>query len=444
MSCKPRKHIRGKRGEAFLQIVRGIDRARILCVSLDISKYFHVVIMHNAYGEIVTPSFEIDIFRSGFEHVCRIIDETVARIGAEVMLIGMEPTGHYFENIARHLHARYQHVYLINSLAVKENRNQKLMHHEKTDEADAAAIGDLLCRGEGTPYRPVKGVYLEMQHIDRVRIAKLKMRSALKNQIIGHLDRIFPGMIMPHKEAQQRHPPLFTSSFWACQVAQNLARLCPDPRRLSRMTPQELIEAFHERGYRMGPRWAAKIITFAQQILHPDPEVIAVRSQLLQRDLALLEQVESHIAELEERLYALLSLTPGHIWTQLKGVSPIQAASLIAAMGSPGHYDYAAQVFRRSGLVSGRNDSGTRQKKGKGKHVTKVGDVYLRRALINLVETLSLHQPTLGDYRRRLKGVKPHPGVARVATVRKAVGILFAIQRDQRIDHLRIKKEPPM
>jgi hypothetical protein len=31
-----------------------------------------------------------------------------------------------------------------------------------------------------------------------------------------------------------------------------------------------------------------------------------------------------------------------------------------------------------------------------------------------------------------------------VATVRKANGILFAIQRDQRINDLRIKKEPPM
>ena len=444
MSRKQRKHIRGKRGEAFLQIIRGVGRARILCVSLDISKYFHLVTIHNAYGEIVNRSFEIDIFRWGFEHLCRVIDETAARIGAQVVLIGMEPTGHYFENIARHLHARYQHVYLINSLAVKENRSQKMMHHEKTDEEDAATIGDLLCRGEGTPYRPVEGIYLEMQHIGRVRIAKLKMRSALKNQVIGHLDRIFPGMIITHKEAQQRHPPLFTTPFWSCQTAQNLVRLCPDPRRLSQMTPQQLIDAFHQRGYRMGPHWAARIIAFAQETLHPDPEIIAVRSQLLQRDLALLEQVESHIAELEERLCTLLGLTPGHIWTRLKGVSPIQVASFMAAMGNPSHYDYAAQIFRRSGLVSGRNDSGTRQRKGKGKRVTKVGDVYLRRALINLVETLSLHQPILGDYRRRLKGVKPHPNVARVATVRKAVGILFAIQRDQRINDLRLKEETSM
>jgi hypothetical protein len=35
-------------------------------------------------------------------------------------------------------------------------------------------------------------------------------------------------------------------------------------------------------------------------------------------------------------------------------------AKLAAAIGDPNNYTYAAQVFRRSGLVSGRNDSGPR------------------------------------------------------------------------------------
>jgi hypothetical protein len=156
MSRKQRKHSRGKRGEAFLQIVRGVDRARILCVPLDVSKYFHMVMMHNAYGEILTSSFEIDIFRSGFEHLCRTIDETAARLGAEVVLIGMEPTGHYFENIARHLHARYAHVYLVNSLAVKEIRGQKLMHREKTDEEMRPPSAICCAEGRALPIGPAR------------------------------------------------------------------------------------------------------------------------------------------------------------------------------------------------------------------------------------------------------------------------------------------------
>jgi transposase len=159
--------------------------------------------------------------------------------------------------------------------------------------------------------------------------------------------------------------------------------------------------------------------------------------------LALLEEVELHIAQMESNLCALLSETPYHIWSQIKGLSDVQVVDLAAAIGDPQNYKHAKQVFRRSGLVSGRNDSGTRQRKGKGSKVVKVGDVYLRRALINAVVTLILHQPILWAYYSKLKAFK-HSGVAKVATARRALGILWAIQRDQRSDSLILKKESLM
>jgi transposase len=196
MSRKRRTHLRGKRGQAFADQIRGIPSDRILCVSIDVHKYFHVVMIHNAWGEIVTPTFEIDIFQAGFEQLCQAIDEAIARTKAQVVLIGMEPTSHYFENLARHLRQRPQPVTLINSYAVKKNRDQQMMHHEKDDEIDTASIGDLLRRGEGTPFKPASGVYLQLQHLDRVRLSKIKIRTMLQNQVLGHLDRIFPGLVI--------------------------------------------------------------------------------------------------------------------------------------------------------------------------------------------------------------------------------------------------------
>ncbi len=343
----------------------------------------------------------------------------------------MEPSSHYFENLARHLQARPQPVTLVNSYAVKENRHQHMMRYEKDDDIDTAAIGDLLRRGEGTPFQPATGVYLQLQHLDRVRLSKVKMRTALQNQIIGHLDRIFPGLVLMGDEAKGRYTPLFATDFWACQTLQHLIRVCPDPHKLSKMTPQDLVDAFHAHRYRLGHRLAAKIIAYAEQILLPDPELAAVRCELLSHDLALLEEVERHIAQLEERLCALLAQTPYQVLTQYKGLSDVQVVSLAAAIGDPAHYTYAGQVFRRSGLVPGRNDSGTRQRKGKGSKVVKVGDVYLRRALLNALATLILHQPVLRQYYHTLKKSKP-AGVARVATARRAIGILWATLRDQR------------
>jgi transposase len=439
MSRKKHTHLRGERGQAFADKIRGIPLEQILCVSLDIHKYFHVVIIHNALGEIVTPTFEIDIFQSGFDRLCQAVDEAIARTNAQVVLTGMEPSSHYFENLARHLLERPQSVTLINSYAVKENRNQQMMRYEKDDEIDTAAIGDLLRRGEGTPFRPTSGVYLQLQHLDRVRISKVKIRTMLQNQVLGHLDRIFPGLVIVGEQAKARYTPLFATDFWACKTLQHLIRVCPDPRRLAAMSPQGLVDAFHAQNYSLGRLTAAKIITYAKKVLPPDADLIAIRSELLQHDLALLEDVERHIAQLEERLRALLAQTPYQVLTKLKGLSAIQVVSLAATIGDPTHYAYAAQVFRRSGLVSGRNDSGTRQRKGKGKRVVKVGDVYLRRALLNVLTTLLLHQPVLREYYNALKKSKP-AGVARVATARRTIGILWAVVRDQHATTLIFKK----
>jgi hypothetical protein len=313
-----------------------------------------------------------------------------------------------------------------------------MMQYEKDDEIDTAAIGDLLRRGEGSPFNPPSGIYLQLQHLGRVRFSKVKMRTSLQHQIIGHLDRIFPGLVIMGEEAKDRYEPLFATDFWKCQTMQHLIRVCPNPHTLVAMSPHDLIEAFHAQNYRMGPVTAAKIITYAKKVLLPDPELAAIRCHLLPHDIALLQDVEHHIAQLERELYTLLLETPYLVWTKLKGLSDTQVASLAGAIGDPANYTYAAQVFRRSGLVPGRNDSGTRQRKGKGKKVVKVGDVYLRRALMNALATLILHQPVLRDYYNKLKISKP-AGVARVATARRATGILWAVLRDQHSETLILK-----
>lgn len=430
MRRKEKTHLRGQRGQTFADMIRGKDLERILCVSLDISKYFHVVMIHNGLGEIVMPTFEIDIFKTGFEQLCQAIDEAIEQTDAQLVLVGMEPTGHYFENLARHLHQRPQPVTLINSYAVSQNREQQMMRREKSDPIDVATIGDLLRRGEGSRFQPLQDIYLEMHHLDRVRQSKVKIRTILKNQIIGHLDRIFPGLVLIGPAARKRYTPLFATDFWECQTMQHLIRVCPDPGQLAAMSTTELIAAFHAHQFKMGPKTAAKIIAYAQKILVPDPQLIAIRSELLHHDLFLLEAVEARIVLMEERLVQLVTQTPYQIWTKLRGLSDIQVARLAAAIGDPSHYQHAKQVFRRSGLVSGRNDSGVRQKQGKGSKIIKTGDVHLRRAIMDALTTFFLHQPVLFHYYSKLKLTKPEL-VARVATARRATGILWATLRDQ-------------
>jgi hypothetical protein len=326
MKPNQRPHLRGWRGQAFADLVRGVCPEQILCVSIDVSKDFHVVLLHNGLGEIVTPSFEIDIFRTGFDQLCQAVEAAIATNGAQVVLVGMEPTGHYYENLARHLQAMGQKVTLVNSFAVKENRRQQMMAHEKDDEIDVAAIGDLLRRGEGSPFRPPTGIYLQMQQLDRARLGELKIQTIYKNRVIGHLDRIFPGLILTKAATKERYTPLFATDFWQCQTLQDLVRICPDPRQLAAFSPADLVALFHQHGCRMGPRTASCIIAYAQKVLWPDPKVVAIRCQLLATDLQTLDQVTARVDLYSQQLRQLLAQTPYQFLAQFKGLPPLRVA----------------------------------------------------------------------------------------------------------------------
>ena len=78
-------HVQGRHGEEFVELIRDVPRDRVLCVSIDVHKYYHQVMVHNQYGEMVCPSFRIDIFLSGYERLCTEIDRAVEQTAAQVL-----------------------------------------------------------------------------------------------------------------------------------------------------------------------------------------------------------------------------------------------------------------------------------------------------------------------------------------------------------------------
>jgi transposase len=197
------------------------------------------------------------------------------------------------------------------------------------------------------------------------------------------------------------------------------------------MEPEDLISLFHDSGCRLGPKGSAKIIDFAKQVLLPNAEVVVARLPLLEMDLATLDHLDRCIAQIETEIERCLAKTKGQILTHIKGMGTLRAAYFVAGIGDPRHYQTAGQTFKRSGLVSGRNDSGISQRQGEGQGITRVGDPHFRGALVQLTRGLCQWQPYFGQYRERLIARGKHPGVATVATARKANGVLFALMRDQ-------------
>ena len=197
------------------------------------------------------------------------------------------------------------------------------------------------------------------------------------------------------------------------------------------MEPSELIDLFRANHWRIGPVTAGRIVHFAQQVLVPHDDVIDARLPLLDSDLALLDAVNRATAIAEAQIAHYLAQTEGQILTRVKGIGTLRAAAYVGGIGNPGHYTHAGQTFKRSGLISGRKDSGVKQRQAAGRRVTKEGDPHLRTALVDIAHGPARWQPCFADYRARLVARGKHPNVATVATARKANGVLFALMRDQ-------------
>ncbi len=118
---------------------------------------------------------------------------------------------------------------------------------------------------------------------------------------------------------------------------------------------------------------------------------------------------------------------------RIGGLADVDVAPLVGKIVNAIGHGFAERVLLKIVFV----------RKGRGKAIFKTRDVYLRRAVMVALDGLLKNQPVLRTYYRRLRQATP-AGVARVATARRAVGILWAIQRDQRSATLDVKPESTM
>ena len=110
----------------------------------------------------------------------------------ETVIPGMEPTGHYWFDLAKFLQANGIKPVLVNPLHVK--RSKELDDHlpSKNDSKDPKTIAKLVIEGRYTyPYMP-KGVYAELRNASNMRFQTEAELTRVKNRIQRWLSVYFP------------------------------------------------------------------------------------------------------------------------------------------------------------------------------------------------------------------------------------------------------------
>ena len=112
-----------------------------------------------------------------------------------VVKVGIEAAGHYHRPLlSAGSWPRGWELLELNPAHVTEQRRVLGKRTIKTDVIDMAAMTELLLAGRGAPVVDRSSVFSELTAWSAHRAGRVMTRTATKNQLLGQLDRSFPGL----------------------------------------------------------------------------------------------------------------------------------------------------------------------------------------------------------------------------------------------------------
>ena len=327
--------------------------------------------------------------------------------------VGVEAAGHYHRPVLDHQWPPGWEVLEFNPAHVAEQRRVAGRRRVKTDAIDLEAITELALAGRGQVIAEREMCIGELTAWAHHRSRRVATRTATKNQLLGQLDRAFPGLTLAL-------PDVLGTKIGRLVVAE-----FADPSRLSALGVNRLIRFAAARNVQLRRPVAERLVGAARDALHTREAAMARR--VLAADMKLLADLDSQIQDAEGELDAVLPLSPFATLTSVPGWGIVRVSNYAAALGNPNRWPGPRQVYRASGLSPMQYESAGKRRDGT---ISREGSVALRRALIDLGIGLWLTEPAAKTYAHGLKDRGKHGGIIACALAHRATRIAFALVRD--------------
>ncbi|WP_319445263.1 MULTISPECIES: IS110 family transposase [unclassified Mycobacterium] len=327
--------------------------------------------------------------------------------------VGVEAAGHYHRPVLDHRWPDGWEVLELNPAQVAEQRRVQGRRRVKTDVIDLEAITDLVLAGYGRPVADRDAVIGEVSAWAGHRSRRVATRTATKNQLLGQLDRAFPGLTLALPDVM------------GTRIGRLVAAEFADPARLAGLGVNRLIRFAATRDLQLRRPVAERLVAAARDALPTRDAVIARR--ILAADLVLLADLDDQIDTAETELGSLLPRSPYATLTSVPGWGVVRVSNYAAALGDPQRWPGPRQIYRASGLSPMQYESAHKRRDG---GISREGSVALRRALIDLGMGLWLTEPAARTYALALKDRGKHGGIIACALAHRATRIAHALVRD--------------
>ncbi len=382
---------------------------------IDIASETHVVaVVHEDNTPIVDPtSFREDA--AGYARLRELLGSP------QDVLIAIEATGHYWQNLFAFLAAEGFTLALLNPLRTRRFAGEDL-ERTKTDAIDALGIARFAAQKRPVPTRLPDSTTQELRELVRLR-ARLKQDFDDRvRQLHRLVDLGFPEFT--------RYVHSLDS-----ELAAALLHDYPTAAAFQGVSPRRLAALRYDGRHKVGDELARTLLEAARSSVgrHHGP-AYRVQVRYFCEDLDLLRR---RLRELDHDIERTLrEHEVGSLLTTIEGIGPSTAARIVGTVGDPAQFRSAAALASYVGVVPGKRDSGKRQ--GRRAPLSPIGNAALRRALWMPTLTAVRKNPWLRAYYERLRADGKPAKVALVAAMRKLLVAVYTVAKHRKpfVPHL--------
>lgn len=398
-----------------------------IIVGIDIAKYKHYARFIDYRGNLVYKTISFSNNQSGFEKLIESINIVKEKTGKDDILIGCEPTGHYWFNIRDYLKSKDIELVIVSTYATKNAKEFDDNSPTKSDPKDALVIAKLVSEGRYSIPVMREGLFQEINNGESIIEDITDEIVKIKNKIHRWNDIYFPEIENVYDINSREY--------------EEFAKLALTPKDIKEYSLDELINKLTENNHYASKDKIGIIKTLAEVSVGCEANDYSKKDikRLIKRLYELVNEKKELQNELEVKM-SEIDYVKNII--EITGVGYGQMISIISECGDLNNYNHYKQIMKMAGLGLKESSSGT--KKGR-KHINKRGRSQLRRMLklvaLSLIKNnyafKSLHEYYTLKRERRLEKL-----VSVNAIIHKFVRVIMAIVKNkEKFDNDRMLKE---
>ena len=333
---------------------------------------------------------------------------------AERIIVGCEPTGHYWFTLAGYRKREQIGLALVNPYHVKQIKELDDNSPKKTDEKDPKTIAKLVIDGRYSyPYQP-EGIYAELREgmISRDRI--VKELNTVKNRIKRWLTIYFPEYLTVYRN-------------YCAESGLSVLETAPLAQDVKELGAEGINRLWREKKLRaVGMKRAETLVQAAQKSIGLDGGNCARMEMAL-----LLEDYRSKQAQLE-KITAVLEAETRKVpnaekLLAIKGVGLITVAGFLSEVGDIQRFDSPKQIQKLAGLELKENSSGKHRGRSS---ISKRGRKKLRRILFQVMLPMIQSNEEFGEVYQYFRTRENNPLKGKQAIIAagcKLIRVFYAI-----------------